>query len=139
MTDIDVNGEPRTIRELLHRMADVLSTPDPHRARIQEISARHDARERVGVLTACETPPSYGSEGVSERLERLEPAVTQLQSSIDELRRLVDQIRLAMATKVELEGVRDDIRRVADGYGHVSAQLQQNSDLLKRFLTDVPR
>jgi len=55
------------------------------------------------------------------------------------LRRVVDQIRLVVATIVELESARDDIRRVADGYAHVTAHLHQNSELLKRFLTEVSR
>lgn len=135
MTDIDASsGEPRTIQELLQRMADVLSEPDPHRAGIQEIIIRDDARRR-SVVAVRETPPPYGTDSEGQRPDRLEPAVAQVQRSIDELKRVVDEIRSRMATKVEVESVRDDIRKVADGYAHVSAQLQQNSELLKRFLT----
>ena len=135
MADIDVPaGEPRTIHELLHRMAEVLSAPDPHRAGIEEIIARYDARKCVDVIAVRETSPPYGPEGV-QRLDRFESAVAHVQRSIDELRDIVDEMRLRMATKVELESVRDDIRRVADGYAHVSTQLQRNSELLKRFLT----
>src|SRR5687767_11541738 len=133
MADIEVSpGEPQTIHELLQRMADVLSAPDPHRAAIQEIITRYDARKRADVVEVREIPPRYGTDGVSRRLDRLEPAVAQIQRSIDELRGVV-------ATKVEVESVRDDVRRVADGYAHISVQLQQSSELLKRFLTDVSR
>jgi hypothetical protein len=139
MADVEVQaGEPRTIRELLERMAEVLSAPDPHRVGIQEIIVRDEARRRdIGAVR--ETPAPYGADSEAQRLDRLEPAVAQVQRSIDELRHIVDEIRLRMATKVEVESVRDDIRKVADGYAHVSAQLQRNSELLKRFLTDSPR
>ena len=126
------------MHELLQRMADVLSTPDPNHSGIQEIIMRYDARKPVAVGAVRETPPPFGSDG-AQRLDRLEPAIAQLQRSIDELRNVVEQIRLSMATKVEVESVRDDIRRVADGYAHVSAQLRQNAELLKRFLNEAPR
>ena len=133
MVHIDViPEEPRTIREVLERMAEVLSAPDPHRAAIQEIIARYEARRRAAVVEVREIPPPYRTDDVSQRLDRLEPAVAQIQRSIDELRGVV-------ATKVEVESVRDDVRRVADGYAHISAQLRESSELLKRFLTDVPR
>ena len=130
MAEIDVSGDPRTIHELLQRMADALSAPDPHRAAIQEIINRDDAQRGAAIVR--ETPPIYEPDGVLQRLDRLEPAVAAIQRSIDEL-------RVVVATKVEIESVRDDVRRVADGYAHVSAQLQHSSELLKRFLTDVPR
>lgn len=130
MAHVDVPEEPRTTRELLERMADVLSAPDPHRAGIQEIITRYDVRKRADGMGARETPPPYGPDGVLQRLVRLESAVAGIQRSIDELRGMV-------ATKVEVESVRDDVRRIADGYAHISAQLQQNSELWKRFLTDV--
>ena len=140
MADIEgPAGEPRTIHELLERMAEGLSAPDPHRAEIQEIITRDEGRQRSHVGTLRETPPPYGMDSEAQRLNRLEPAVAQVQRSLGELRHIVDEIRLRMATKVEVESVRDDIRRVADGYAHVSAQLQKNSELLKRFLADVPR
>ena len=45
MNEIDAPvAEPRAIHELLERMAEVLSAPDPHRVGIQEIIARYDAR-----------------------------------------------------------------------------------------------
>ena len=124
--------EPRTIRELLERMADVLSAPDPHRAVIQEIITGGDARKRADVVEVREIPPPYETDGVSRRLDGLEHAIAQVQRSIDELRGVV-------ATKVEVESVRDAVRRIADGYAHISAQLRESSELLKRFLTDVPR
>lgn len=138
MAEIDLPAErPQTMRELLERMAEVLSAPDPHRVGIQDIITRYDARKPLDVVAVRETSPPYGPDG-PQRLDRLESAVAHVQRSIDELRDIVDEMRLRMATKVELESVRDDIRKVADGYAHVTTQLQRNSELLKRFLTDAP-
>lgn len=73
------------------------------------------------------------------QLERIESAVVRIQRSIDELRYVAEQIRQTMATNVEAELIHNDIRRTVDGYAHVNALLQKNGELLKRFLTSIPR
>jgi chromosome segregation ATPase len=57
-----------------------------------------------------------------------------LRSEFEGLRAEVAAIREQMATKVELEALKDSVNTVADGYAHTQASLDRVADLLRRHL-----
>jgi len=45
-------------------------------------------------------------------------------------------MRELMATKVEVESIKDDIRLVADGFAQTQQRLRDVAGLLRRFVTE---
>lgn len=104
-------------------------------------------------LAREQPPPESAWDGRLDRFERmlsetlnavtvlqrdvsgLQRDVSGLQDDVGGLKREVQVVREQMATKVELEALRDSIHIVADGFAHTQIRLENVADLLKRYLT----
>ena len=69
--------------------------------------------------------------------ERLKEFQAETRLALAEIRYDVLGIRKEMATKAEMESLRDDIRMLAEAYAHTQQRLHETSGLLRRFLTDT--
>ena len=78
---------------------------------------------------------------LEERLKEFQAetraALAEIRYDVLALRNDVSGIRTEMATKAEVESVRDDIRMLAEGYSQTQQRLHETSGLLRRFLTDT--
>ena len=118
--------------EIVRALDELVADSKFHAARIKkgfeeadERIRRHRAEEEerarrraTDTAIARETPPSYGD--LNGRLDRIERTLTDIR----------DQMR-TLATKVELEAMKDSIKMVADGYRTVNKRLDQVANLLK--------
>jgi len=73
--------------------------------------------------------------GLQHAVSGLQRDVSGLKDDVGGLKREVQAVREQMATKVELEALRDSIHIVADGFAHTQIRLENVADLLKRYLT----
>lgn len=62
--------------------------------------------------------------------------LAEIRQDILMLRRDVGRMQEWMATKAEVESLRDDIRLVADGFAQTQERLHDVAGLLRRFITD---
>jgi hypothetical protein len=89
-------------------------------------------------LAREQPPPDSAWDGRLDRFERMLNetlnAVTVLQHDVSALQRDVGAIREQMATKIELEALRDSINIVADGFAQTQTRLGHVTGLLKRYL-----
>lgn len=89
-------------------------------------------------LAREQPPPDNPWDGRLDRFERMLTetlnTVTVLQHDVSSLQRDVGAIREQMATKVELEALRDSINIVADGFAQTQTRLGHVAGLLKRYL-----
>jgi hypothetical protein len=83
-------------------------------------------------IVVRESPPD-GYLSLEERLKEFQ-AETRL--ALADIRYDVLGIRRDMATKAEMESLRDDIRMLAEAYAHTQQRLQETSGLLRRFLIE---
>jgi hypothetical protein len=88
-------------------------------------------------FVAREKPQTYPAENVDERLGRIERTLADIAERMATKADL-DEVRRALPTKVELESVRDDIRKIADGYAIVIQRIDHVAELLKTHLI-MPR
>ena len=68
--------------------------------------------------------------------ERLKDFQAETRSALADIRYDVLGIRKEMATKAELESLRDDIRMLAEACAHTQQRLHETSGLLRRFLIE---
>ncbi len=135
-------------KALEQRMRAVVAEMDRQNAvsRSSRASGRH-------ALAREQPPPESAWDGRLDRFERmlsetlnavtvlqrdvsgLQRDVSGLQDDVGGLKREVQVVREQMATKVELEALRDSIHIVADGFAHTQIRLENVADLLKRYLT----
>lgn len=73
--------------------------------------------------------------GLQRDVSGLQRDVSGLKDDVGGLKREVQAVREQMATKVELEALRDSLHIVADGFAHTQIRLENVADLLKRYLT----
>ena len=106
--------------EIARRMREVSRTMAEQNAASRAERARYEERKARAGSTARETPP-HEPASIEARLDRVEAIVTE--------------IRDRMATKVELEAMRDSVQMIADGYAQTQHRLADTSGLLKRYLT----
>jgi hypothetical protein len=88
-----------------------------------------------------ERPPGDDHMSLEERLKEFQAetraALAEIRYDVLALRNDLSGIRKEMATKAEVESVRDDIRVLAEGYSQTQQRLHETSGLLRRFLTDT--
>ncbi|HUE88374.1 MAG TPA: hypothetical protein VMO26_20040 [Vicinamibacterales bacterium] len=120
-------------KELEQRMRAVVVELDRQQA------ASRASRPSGGHSLAREQPPPDNAWG--GRLDRFERMLTEtlntvtgLQHDVSALQRDVGAIREQMATKVELEALRDSINIVADGFAQTQTRLGHVTGLLQRYL-----
>ena len=130
----------RTLRELSSRLGqqNVASRSRRTRAAVRDVkrlradAARdRDVRDAVQStprpLLVRETPPDNGD---------MRLVLAEIRQDVLMLRRDVIRMRELMATKAEVESIRDDIRLVADGFGQTQQRMQDVASLLRRFITE---
>lgn len=120
--------------ELERRMREVADRNAREVAESRAARARYDTRP-AEPLVARELPPS-GSRTVEERLDGIERTLVRIEQELGTVKGDVKQIREQMATKVELESLKDDIRIVADGFAQTQYRIYRVTDLLTRYLTN---
>lgn len=136
--------DPKTItreefnRQLVSALDDLVRDAKYHGELIQESLARTEERRRQRAAQARETPPSYGERATAARFDQLDRAlelltgkVADLTREVADVKRNVVDIRERMATKVELEGTNENVKKMADGYVNVNHRLDSVADLLK--------
>ena len=130
----------RTLRELSLRLGqqNVASRSRRTRAAVRDVkrlradAARdRDVRDAVQStprpLLVRDTPPDNGD---------MRLVLAEIRQDVLMLRRDVIRMRELMATKAEVESIRDDIRLVADGFGQTQQRMQDVASLLRRFITE---
>ena len=144
MEDLPSLDKAELNAEIVRALDELVAESKFHAARIKKGFAeaderirRHRAEEeerarRMGTDTpiARESPRSYGE--VPQRLDRVEGRLSDVDARLDRIERTLADIREQMATKIELEGMNDKIKMVADGYQNVDKRLDKVADLLKR-------
>ena len=120
-------------REIERKMREVADRNAREVAESRAARARYETRP-AEPLVAREMPPS-GSRTVEERLDGIERTLVRIDQRLGSVELDVKQIREQMATKVELESLKDDIKIVADGYAQTQHRLDRVTDLLTRYLT----
>ena len=53
----------------------------------------------------------------------------------DELRTEINAVRRDMATKAELEALREDVKKIAEGFAATNARLDRTADLILRCVS----
>lgn len=130
------SDERKALREELVARLDDLSTHCRQEiAWWQAERARYERPIGSGQSTVRETPPSGGAGGHDSRLDRMERRLELIAGDLVSMRRDITDIRDRMATKVELEAVKDSVQKMADGYNDTRERLDRVADLLKRYLT----
>lgn len=140
--------EPRTVtreefnRELVQALDDLVADARHHG---ELIKAGFEKTPYV----ARETPPPY--ESSSERLDRMDGRLDRMDGRLDSMDGRLDRIdrtladirdqmatkadleemRKTLATKIELEAVNDNVKRIADGYQTVNERLNRVAEMLK--------
>lgn len=110
------------MRGVAQRMEQQIAESRAARARYHEGSGGSD--------TVRESPPA-----VASRLDNLDQRLARVEETLSDIKREVRDIRERMATKVELESLKHDIRIVADGYAQTQTRLDTVADLMRRHVT----
>ena len=118
-------------------------------ARMRQQNA--DSRRRRQQLAVRERPPEFPELSLEDRLKTFEADTRSVLSEIrhdllmlrgeiaslrGDTKAEIAGLRESMATKAELESLKDEIRMVAEGFAHVQTRLSEKADLLRRFLVD---
>ena len=113
--------------EIARRMREVSRTMAEQNAASRAERARYEERKARAGSTARETPDA-GHGSLEERLERFERKLTAMAADLSD-------VRERMATRVEVEAIRDSLNIIADGYAQTQHRLAETSSLLKRYVT----
>jgi chromosome segregation ATPase len=96
---------------------------------------RFDRFERMLTETlSAVTVLQHDVSALQHDVSALNKEVAALKQEVAALKQDVVAIREQMATKVELEALRDSVNLVADGFAQTQTRLDYTSDLLKRYL-----
>jgi len=135
----DGSETARTMRELSSRLGQQNADSRRRRTRaavrdvkrLRSEAARDFALRDLGQSTpgvlVRETPPDNGD---------MRLVLAEIRHDVLMLRRDVIRMRELMATKVEVESIKDDIRLVADGFAQTQQRLRDVAGLLRRFVTE---
>jgi len=93
----------------------------------RDFALRDLGQSTSGALLVRETPPDNGD---------MRLVLAEIRHDVLMLRRDVIRMRELMATKVEVESIKDDIRLVADGFAQTQQRLRDVAGLLRRFVTE---
>jgi hypothetical protein len=97
---------------------------------IRNVLDERDARRKAGLLVR-EVPPEDAYLQLNERLKEFQ---TETRLALAEIRDDLVSLREQMATKAELESVRDDIRIVAEGFADIGKRVDDVAGLLRQYV-----
>jgi len=125
--------------ELIEALDDLVVTARFHGERIREGLARTDTmlRENRRPYPDWSVEMTQRFDGIERRLADIRADIADMRTQIVDVRTEIADMRgqmPAFATKIELEDLSDNIKRVGDGYVTVNHKLDKVADLLKRVI-----